>query len=738
MKPRKDAAVLRQLSTLFNVGAIRELTDGQLLERFSSGRGEAAELAFEALVERHGAMVMRVCRAQLINPHDTQDAFQATFLILIRKARGLWVRDSLGPWLHQVAVRTASCARATAARRRSHERRVAEMAVSVEEPQDRLGAEVEKVLHEEINRLPECYRVPIVLCDLEGYTCQEAARQMGRAVGTVKSWRFRGRERLRHRLTRRGLALGAGLGVALAVDDALTAVPKTTANGTFHVAARVLSQWLAAGEVPASVHNLVKGVFNTMLLGKLRTAAAAVFAIGLLSAGFGAVAWVVAEDSHTAVDEAKAASPSLIGQSRRTSLGLKESDELWPLTLREAFGIGLDNSKTVRLISFAGKGTPFKIAPRNDKIDAERFKFMAMAEVSTIEQQYWNLVQAHSQLLAAEQAVASAEEILKKEQAKLKVGRGTIAAVAEAAQVLEQLNLALVTRTSDLITTERMLRDLLGLPAADSRRIVPVTAPTEAKIEPDWEESRAAMLANHPDIARSQAIVTSAEGDVSPAGLARLKRSKAYHEEVIHQTTHSLKRFFWEIDANYKRFQAASRARVATAERLEAQRAYFEAGTISIDRFLDSVTMCANAVATEAQHKIAYNKSIAAFEEAKGTLLEHDQIAVAHAPKSATALAAAPGGEAMHEFFEPPIVTQPPTASMPAAQPPLQPAAPMAIPSMARLAGIEVQTKDSTTKDDSGGKTVSFEMTVKIGSQPVEIRGSFAITPVRSIDASKH
>ncbi len=125
MKTKRHGAVRRQLSTLFNVGAIRELTDGQLLERFSTDGGEAAELAFEALVERHGAMVLRVCRAQLADPHDTQDAFQATFLILVKKAPGLWVQDSLGPWLHQVAFRTAACARANAARRRKHEQREA-------------------------------------------------------------------------------------------------------------------------------------------------------------------------------------------------------------------------------------------------------------------------------------------------------------------------------------------------------------------------------------------------------------------------------------------------------------------------------------------------------------------------------------------------------------------------------------------------------------------------------------
>ena len=104
----KDGAVRRQLRTLFNVGTVRELTDGQLLERFATDRGEAAELAFAVLVERHGPMVLRVCRGVLADPHDAQDAFQATFLVLVKRARGLWVRDSIGPWLHQVAYRTAS------------------------------------------------------------------------------------------------------------------------------------------------------------------------------------------------------------------------------------------------------------------------------------------------------------------------------------------------------------------------------------------------------------------------------------------------------------------------------------------------------------------------------------------------------------------------------------------------------------------------------------------------------
>ena len=123
---RRDGAILRQLRTLYNLGTIRDLTDGQLLERFATDVDEVSELAFAALVERHEAMVWRVCLAILRDEHDAEDAFQATFLVLVRKARSLWVRDSLGPWLHQVACHTASCLRSNVVRRRKHEQRCAE------------------------------------------------------------------------------------------------------------------------------------------------------------------------------------------------------------------------------------------------------------------------------------------------------------------------------------------------------------------------------------------------------------------------------------------------------------------------------------------------------------------------------------------------------------------------------------------------------------------------------------
>jgi HlyD family secretion protein len=204
----KNAAVVKELRTLFNVGVAGDLTDGQLLERFATDRGEAAELAFTVLVERHGPMVLRVCRSVLAGEYEADDVFQATFLVLVKKARGLWVRDSLGPWLHQVAFRTASRARLAAARRRRHEERAA---AARPEAHTMNRDDLDGLLHEEIEKLPERYRAPVVLCDLEGCSHQQAARHLGWPLGTVKSRQARGRERLRDRLRRRSLAPNLGL-----------------------------------------------------------------------------------------------------------------------------------------------------------------------------------------------------------------------------------------------------------------------------------------------------------------------------------------------------------------------------------------------------------------------------------------------------------------------------------------------------------------------------------------------
>ncbi len=230
--------------------------------------------------------MLRVCRSVLRDPHEAEDAFQATFLVLVRRARSLWVRDSLAPWLHQVAFRVASCARSAATRRHRHERRAAELSGPGirEEVHDDRG----DVLHDEVNRLPWGCRAAIVLCYFEGLSPEEAARQLGCPVGTVQSRLARGRERLRSRLTRRGLAPALG---ALGAGGAAEAAPALPAAALIEATVRAaLSASPTAAMASGSVVALTKGVLKSMFLIKLRTVAVTLITIAALAVG--AKAWL--------------------------------------------------------------------------------------------------------------------------------------------------------------------------------------------------------------------------------------------------------------------------------------------------------------------------------------------------------------------------------------------------------------------------------------------------------------
>jgi RNA polymerase sigma factor (sigma-70 family) len=176
------------------------MTERELLERFIA---ENDEDAFRTLIERHGPMVLGVCRSVLGEPHDAEDAFQNTFLALVQNAGTIRNRDSLGPWLHRVALRLARRARARAGGRRDRERRSSRSEAEAARDESELFSP--PVLHEELNRLPERYRLPLVLCYLEGKTNAEAAAQLQWPVGTVKGRLWRARGQLRDRLCRRGL-----------------------------------------------------------------------------------------------------------------------------------------------------------------------------------------------------------------------------------------------------------------------------------------------------------------------------------------------------------------------------------------------------------------------------------------------------------------------------------------------------------------------------------------------------
>jgi RNA polymerase sigma factor (sigma-70 family) len=258
------------------------MSDGKLLECFLARREEAA---FEALVRRHGPMVLSVCRRVLHNTHDAEDAFQAAFLVLVRKAGSLRSRDTVGNWLYGVAFHTALKARAMAMKRRTKEAHAGARLRPKMSTQE-LATEWHSILDQELSRLPEKYREAIVLCDLEGKTRTEAARQVGIPEGTLSGRLTTGRRKLAQRLTHRGLALSGGaLAVALGQSTVSASVPIPLLASTIRAAACFAAGQTAAGVISAEVAALAKGVLKTMLLGKLKLGAAIAFILSAFVGG---------------------------------------------------------------------------------------------------------------------------------------------------------------------------------------------------------------------------------------------------------------------------------------------------------------------------------------------------------------------------------------------------------------------------------------------------------------------
>jgi RNA polymerase sigma factor (sigma-70 family) len=295
------------------------LTDGQLLARFVAGRDEAA---FEALVHRHGPMVLGLCRRVLHNLHDAEDAFQATFLLLARKAASVVKRDSVGSWLYAVAYRTALEARAVLARRRQREWQVEEMPHPEVAPVD--VQDWRPLLDRELARLPEKYRAAVVLYHLEGRGHREAARQLGLPEGTLSSRLTKARRLLAARLARYGLSLPAGaLTAALSEGTATAALPPPLAASTVGTAALAASGQLAAVSQPVAL--LTQGVLKTMFLKKLSMLGAVLVVTAAL--GMGGLA-------YRAGSQAVAADKPERGKPASELEALRKENELLRLNLQ--------------------------------------------------------------------------------------------------------------------------------------------------------------------------------------------------------------------------------------------------------------------------------------------------------------------------------------------------------------------------------------------------------------------
>jgi RNA polymerase sigma factor (sigma-70 family) len=276
---------IRHIRTLADT-ASTDQSDAQLLERFAARRDQGA---FTALLERHGPMVLGVCRRVLGHEQDAEDAFQATFLVLARKAGSEGWRVSIAAWLYAVAQRVALKARTQAARRRArHTEMVGD--VAAEPDCESPWHELRPILDEELSRLPEKYRAPLVLCYLEGKTNEEAAQQLGRPVGTVWYQLSRGREMLKDRLSRRGVGLSAVALAAVIAQNATAVVPEALLALTRQASLAGAGRPDVAGTLAPPVATLVKEVLHDMLLTRLKRAVVMVLVLCVAGLGAGGVA----------------------------------------------------------------------------------------------------------------------------------------------------------------------------------------------------------------------------------------------------------------------------------------------------------------------------------------------------------------------------------------------------------------------------------------------------------------
>ena len=284
------------------------LDDMHLLHRFLTQRDESA---FTTLVQRYGAMVWGLCARRLGETPEAEDAFQATFLVLVRKAASLRGPQQLGPWLYGVAYRTALKLQGQRARRAARETPLPEQIV--DKHSESIGSDLGPVLDEEINRLPTKYRLPVLLCYLQGLSSEEAAQRLGCAKGTVFSRLSRARDLLRRRLVRRGVDVSAGVLAAVLADNAvLRAAPPLALREITIRASLLLAAGTTGQTLSATLAALVEGVVRSMFLSKVKFIAIVVLTVVIAGAGTGFLGY--RSDAQT--PSSKSSSPVNQHQSR--------------------------------------------------------------------------------------------------------------------------------------------------------------------------------------------------------------------------------------------------------------------------------------------------------------------------------------------------------------------------------------------------------------------------------------
>jgi RNA polymerase sigma factor (sigma-70 family) len=465
MKGVASASLARPLESLFEGGSAVGLGDRELLDRFAARRDGGGEVAFAALVARHGPMVMRVCRNVLDVSCDVHDAFQAVFLVLARRANAIRTRNSVGNWLYGVAVRVSARARVTAIRRQIRERRTLRAAETIatvdsnqNDPSPIEQNEHAEVVHQELSRLPEKYRAPVVLCYLEGLTHDEAAARLSWPVGTVRSRLARARDTLRSRLARRGVTAPVALGpMASWIVGEGPAPPGAGATFASEVItrdlpasiARTVSQLptgrtAAAGTATSASILLSQGVLKSMMFKKLLIAACTLPPIAITALGGG----VFLARKTLAQVEKPTAAPSVPNAPQPTAIEAPLSADVDRLAqqLLEAARRRYDAQRAyyeegrITIDRFVDAGKQLELAElRIAKTDFDRL---------AIRQRHLDRIRAIEQ----------------REDAELKVGRGTEADVAEARERrLEAEFDLLLSQRETRETTASVLRRLSEL-----------------------------------------------------------------------------------------------------------------------------------------------------------------------------------------------------------------------------------------------------------------------------------
>jgi RNA polymerase sigma factor (sigma-70 family) len=353
--------VIRQLCRVALQDPRGELGDAELLERFLAHRDEGA---FEVLVRRHGPMVLGVCHRVLRNQADAEDAFQATFVVFIRKASSIIPRTQVGPWLYGVAHKTALKAKAMSQRRRLKERE-AGTAPKRTAADDRWASLLE-ILDAEVNALPERYRTPIVLCDLEGLSYREAAARLGCPQGTLSGRLTRARVLLARRVARHGLPLTAGALVTLLARNASACLSPSVLAGTIRARAGLAGETaLSVGAVSTTVASLAEGVLKMLLWSKLKLVTGLVlFVAAAVIAG-----WMgVAQISAHAIPPRDGAVPLTDDDPR--ALAPKNGAGIRPTDSREAEFVfrGTDRRRKTVALVVAGTSAPVFNLPVKDDL----------------------------------------------------------------------------------------------------------------------------------------------------------------------------------------------------------------------------------------------------------------------------------------------------------------------------------------------------------------------------------